>query len=385
MTAPPLLRTDLVIGGMTCGACSGRVERVLGRIEGTEASVNHATGKAAIRHPVSVTAADLVAAVEKAGYTAELPAADEPEQPPEEGTAPDPERSRLMVCVALTLPVVALAMLPSTQFTFWQWASLALAAPVVVWGALPFHQAALARLRHGAASMDTLVSIGALASFGWSLYALFIGGAGLPEYVHTFHLTLFWSDGASQVYLEVAAGVTTSVLAGRYLESKARRESGAALGALLALAAKDAAVLRGSADGLLPAEAQDSSADGLLPAEAQDSTVEIRVPLDELVVGDRFVVRSGERVATDGVIESGSAALDLSPVTGESLPVEAVAGDAVVGGCLSDGGPIVVRATRVGADTQLAQITALVEEAQTRKAAVQRFADGIAGLSLIHI
>jgi P-type Cu+ transporter len=369
MTAPPLLRTDLVIGGMTCGACSGRVERMLGRIEGTEASVNHATGKATVRHPLSVSTADLVAVIEKAGYTAEVPAAEEPEPVVEKAVAPDPEWTRLQVCIALTLPVVGLAMLPSWQFTYWQWASLALAAPVVVWGALPFHRAALNRLRHGAASMDTLVSIGSLASFGWSLYALFVGGAGVPGYAHSFHLTLFWSDGASQVYLEVAAGVTTSVLAGRYLESRARRESGAALRALVALVAKDVAVLRGSAD-------------GLLPAEAHSGTVEVRVPPGELVVGNRFVVRSGERVATDGVIESGSAALDLSPVTGESLPVEAVAGDAVVGGCLSHGGPIVVRATRVGADTQLAQIAALVEEAQTRKAAVQRFADGIAGVAV---
>ncbi len=357
MTAPPLAgptpdasarRTDLTVGGMTCGACSARVERMLGRVDGVEASVNHATGKATVRHPESVTAADLVAVVERAGYTAS-PDADEPVEP--EVAAPD--RWRLPVCAALTVPVVVLAMVPPAQFPYWQWVSLALTVPVVVWGALPFHRAAVSRLRHGTASMDTLVSLGALAAFAWSLYALVAGGAGGPGYSHPFHFTLYWSDGTSQVYLEAAAAVTTSVLVGRTLEARARRRSGAALRALMSLAAKDATVLR----------------DG----------VEVRVPVDRLAVGDRFVVRSGEKVATDGVVESGSSALDASMVTGEALPVEVVTGDAVIGGCLSDGGPLVVRATRVGADTQLAQMAALVEEAQTRKAAVQRLADQLAG------
>ena len=245
-------------------------------------------------------------------------------------------------------------MVPALQFTYWQWASLALAAPVIVWGALPFHRAAWANLRHGAATMDTLISLGTLAAFGWSLYALFLGTAGVPGMTHPFELSIAPSDGAGNIYLEVAAGVTTFILAGRWFEARAKRRAGAALRALLELGAKDVAVLR----------------DG----------VEHRVPVERLAVGDRFVVRPGEKIATDGEVEEGSSAVDASMVTGESVPVEVGPGDAVIGATVNAGGRLVVRATRVGADTQLAQMARLVEDAQTGKAAVQRLADRVSGV-----
>ena len=299
---------------------------------------------------------DLVAVVESAGYGARLPA------PPatagaEQAVADDPMRrlrQRLLVSLVLTVPVVAMAMVPAWQFTNWQWLSLTLAAPVVVWGALPFHRAAWTNLRHGSSTMDTLISMGTLAAFGWSLYALFFGTAGEPGMTHPFELTVQRSDGAGNIYLEAAAGVTTFILAGRYFEARSKRQAGAALRALLELGSKDVSLLR----------------DG----------VETRVPVDQLAVGDRFVVRPGEKVATDGVVEEGSSAVDASMLTGESVPVEVGVGDTVVGATVNVGGRIVVRVTRVGADTQLAQMARLVEDAQNGKAEAQRLADRISGV-----
>jgi Cu+-exporting ATPase len=383
--APPVEpATDLRIGGMTCGACARRVERTLGRLDGVTATVNYATEKASVRHPAALTVDRLVAAVEKAGYTATPvvadpvpapPAAEPTPTAPASGTAPDPpedtaedraagaalraQRFRLLVCTALTLPVVAASMVPALQFRGWQWASLVLATPVVVWGALPVHRAAWRNLRHAAASMDSLVSVGTLAAYGWSLYALFLGGAGTLGLIHPFHFTLTRGDGGNQVFLEVAAGVTTFVLAGRYAEARARRRSGAALAALLRLGAKDAAVRRRGADGRFH---------------------EVRVPAAALAVGDEIVVRPGEKIATDGVVVEGSGSVDASLLTGEPVPVEVTVGDAVTGGCLDVDGRLVVRATRVGADTRLAQMAALVEQAQTGKAPVQRLADRVAGV-----
>ena len=260
----------------------------------------------------------------------------------------------MLLCAALTLPVVLLAMVPALQFDNWQWLSLTLAAPVVMWGGWPFHRAAWLNLRHGAATMDTLISMGVLAAFGWSLYALFIGDAGVTGMTDTFSLTADRDMGASLIYLEVASAVTTIILTGRYLEARAKRGSSAAIRSLLELGAKDVSVLRGG--------------------------VEQRIPIDQLAVGDRFVVRPGEKVATDGVVEEGTSAIDASLVTGEPVPVEVGPGDAVVGATVNAGGRLVVRATRVGADTQLAQIARLVQDAQTGKAPVQRLADRISAV-----
>jgi Cu+-exporting ATPase len=345
---------DLDISGMTCASCAARVEKRLNRLDGVQASVNYATERAHIERPAAVTVEELVAQVEAAGYGARLPAAptDEPAEAGADETAA--LRSRLLVSTALTVPVIALAMVPALQLDAWQWLSLTLAAPVVVWGALPFHRATWVNLRHGAATMDTLISVGVVAAFGWSLYALFIGTAGEIGMTHGFSLTSDRGDGGSQIYLEVAAGVTTFILAGRYAEARAKRRSGAALRALLELGAKEVAVLR----------------DG----------EEQRIPVDELVVGDRFVVRPGEKVATDATVEEGTSAIDASLLTGESVPVEVGPGDAVAGATVNAGGRLVLRATRVGADTALAQIARLVEDAQNGKAQVQRLADRISAV-----
>jgi Cu+-exporting ATPase len=346
----------LSIGGMTCASCATRIEKKLNRMDGVTATVNYATEKANVTYADDVTPADLITTVEKTGYTAELPrpAAGDPA----EHAAPVDElralRTRLWVSLVLTVPVIAMAMIPALQFTNWQWLSLTLAAPVVVYGGLPFHNAAGANLRHGAATMDTLISMGTLAAFGWSLWALFFGTAGTPGMTHPFSLDIGQTDGAGNIYLEAAAGVTLFILAGRYFEARSKRRAGAALRALLELGAKDVAVLR----------------DG----------VEIRVPVSELVVGDRFVVRPGEKIATDGLIEDGASAIDASMLTGESVPVEVGPGDTVVGATINAGGRLVVLATRVGADTQLAQMAMLMEQAQTGKAAVQRLADRISGV-----
>ncbi|SDP51906.1 Cu+-exporting ATPase [Pedococcus dokdonensis] len=351
---------ELVIGGMTCASCATRIEKKLNKIDGVTATVNYATEKARVSFPATVSTDDLLATVERTGYTATLPVVDRSD---DEATpdAADPTavlRHRLLVSVALALPVVVLAMVPAWQFRNWQWASLVLAAPVVVWGGWPFHRAAWTNLRHGQTTMDTLVSVGTLAAFGWSLYALFLGTAGEPGMTHPFRFTLERTDGAGNIYLEAAAGVTAFLLAGRYAEARAKRASGAALRALLELGAKDVAVLRG---------------DG-------DDAREERIPVEQLTVGLRFVVRPGEKIATDGTVESGSSAVDASMVTGESVPVEVGPGDAVVGATLNAGGRLVVRATRVGADTQLAQMATLVEDAQNGKAQVQRLADRVSGV-----
>jgi len=351
-TDDPSDSVELVIGGMTCASCAARVERKLNRLPGVTATVNYATEKAKVEYGVSVTPADLIATVEATGYTASLPHRD----PGVAATSDDLDslKRRLVICAILTVPVVVLAMLPALQFTNWQWLSLALAAPVATWGAWPFHHAAWTNLRHGAATMDTLVSIGVLAAFGWSLYAMFFGGAGAAGM--TMHVTLVPSRGAGadEVYFEVAAALTVFILAGRYFEARAKRESGAALRALLNLGAKDVSIRRGD--------------------------TEVRIPIGDLAVGDEFTVRPGEKVATDGIVLSGSSAIDASLLTGESIPVEVCAGDTVVGATVNISGRLVVRATRVGAQTQLAQIGRLVENAQNGKAPVARLADRVAAV-----
>ncbi|MFD5726294.1 heavy metal translocating P-type ATPase [Streptomyces sp. NPDC058368] len=413
-----LSRADFTIGGMTCASCAARVEKKLNRMDGVTATVNYATEKARVSYDAAaVSVGDLVATVERTGYTAKpLPgtaarapepaatseapeAAEAPqaEQAPRPATAeaphapqaprptprtprPEPEaeapphseadpgadpddtpdpalaalRQRLIVSAVLAAPVVALAMIPALQFDFWQWLSLTLAAPVVVWGGLPFHRATWTNLRHGAATMDTLVSVGTLAAFGWSLWALFLGDAGMPGMRHGFDLTASRADASSTLYLEVAAGVVTFILLGRYLEAKSKRRAGSALRALMHLGAKDVTVLRDGA--------------------------EVRVPVARLVVGDRFTVRPGEKIATDGTVVEGSSAVDASMLTGESVPVDVGAGGAVTGATLNVSGRLVVEATRVGTDTQLARMAKLVEDAQNGKAEVQRLADRISAV-----
>ncbi|MFI9843632.1 heavy metal translocating P-type ATPase [Nonomuraea sp. NPDC051941] len=346
---------ELSIGGMTCASCANRIERKLNKMDGVTATVNYATEKAKVTFPEDVDPQQLIAEVEKAGYTAALPAppkTEAAEQEPQDEL--QPLRQRLVTSVVLAVPVIAMAMIPPLQFTNWQWLSLVLAAPVVVYAGWPFHKAAWTNLRHGAATMDTLISIGTLAALGWSLWALFFGTAGTPGMTHPFAFTIERSDGSGNIYLEAAAGVTAFILAGRYFEARSKRRAGAALRALLELGAKDVAVLRGG--------------------------VETRIPSDQLNVGDRFVVRPGEKIATDGVIEEGTSAVDASMLTGESVPVEVRPGDTVTGATVNAGGRLIVRATRVGADTQLAQMAKLVEEAQTGKAQVQRLADRISGI-----
>ncbi|MGC4853584.1 heavy metal translocating P-type ATPase [Micromonospora sp. DT4] len=344
-------RIELAIGGMTCTACAARVEKKLNRMDGVSATVNYATEKATVRYADDVTPDDLIETVQKTGYTAALPAPATVEPPVDPLRGP---RTRLWVSAVLSVPVVLLAMVPPWQFDYWQWLSLTLAAPVVVWGGLPFHRAAWTNLRHGAATMDTLVSLGTLAAFGWSLWALFLGDAGMPGMTHPFRFAITRTDGAGNIYLEAAAGVTVFILAGRYFEARSKRTAGAALRALLELGAKEVAVLRDGAESL--------------------------IPVDRLVVGDRFVVRPGEKIATDGVVDEGTSAVDASMLTGESVPVEVAPGDAVVGATINAGGRLVVTATRVGADTQLARMADLVEQAQSGKAAVQRLADRISGV-----
>ncbi|MDQ3312330.1 MAG: heavy metal translocating P-type ATPase [Actinomycetota bacterium] len=345
---------------MTCASCAARIEKRLNKLEGVTATVNYATEKAKVRTTSAMAVDDLIAQVESAGYTAQ-PAkpvgtssetAGPPEGEPEDETRP--LRQRLVASAVLAFPVVLLAMIPALQFDYWQWLSLTLAAPVVTWGAWPFHRAAWLNLRHATATMDTLISIGVLAAFGWSLYALFLGDAGVPGMTHGFMLTADRDMGSSLIYLEVAAGVTTFILAGRYFEARAKRRSGAALRALLELGAKEVAVLR----------------DGH----------EQRVPVDELAVDDRFVVRPGEKIATDGVVEEGTSAIDASLLTGEPVPVEVGPGDDVTGATINAGGRLVVRVTRIGSATKLAQIAKLVADAQSGKAPVQRLADRISAV-----
>ena len=354
---------ELTIGGMTCASCAARVEKKLSRLDGVTATVNFATGTARVSFPAAIPVTELISVVERVGYTAALPAlpGGEPGQGEPTGGAGEQAgagematlRQRLLVSLALAVPVVALAMIPSLQFRNWQWACLALASPVAVWGAWPFHRAAAINARHGAATMDTLVSVGVTAAYLWSLYALFFGAAGRAG----AHMSAAWlarGSGTGAIYLDVAAGITVLILLGRYLEARAKRRAGAALRALLSLGAKDAAVLRDGA--------------------------EVRVPVAQLAVGEEFVVRPGEKIATDGVVVAGSSAVDTSMLTGEPVPAEVGPGDSVAGGCVNAGGRLVVRATRVGADTQLAQMARLVTEAQAGKAPVQRLADRISAV-----
>ena len=356
---------ELVIGGMTCASCAARIEKKLNKMPGVTASVNFATEKAKVTFPSEIDTADLVATVEATGYTATLPAPPAADQPSEDPSqrAKDAEAAawwqRLVVSALLTAPVLAMSMVPALQFDNWQWISLTLAAPVVVWGALPFHRAAWTNLRHGAATMDTLISVGVSAAFIWSLWALLFTHAGTTGMRMPFELLPSRSnDSEAHIYLEVAAAVTTFIVAGRYFEARAKRTSGAALRALLDMGAKDVAVLRDGPTG----------------------QHEVRIPIGQLVVGDHFVVRPGEKVATDGAVETGTSAVDASMLTGESVPVEVGPGDAVVGATVNAGGRLVVRATRVGADTQLAQMARLVEDAQNGKAEVQRLADRVSAV-----
>ncbi|MEU9573455.1 heavy metal translocating P-type ATPase [Streptomyces massasporeus] len=347
---------ELAIGGMTCASCAARIEKKLNRMDGVTATVNYATEKARVSYSGDVSVGDLIATVEATGYTAQEPTPPAPETGPSE--EPDelrPLRERLITAVVLSVPVVAMAMVPALQFEYWQWLSLTLAAPVVTYAAWPFHKAAFTNARHGAATMDTLISVGTSAAFLWSLWALFLGTAGTPGMTHPFELTIERTDGAGNIYLEAAAGVTAFILAGRYFEARAKRKAGSALRALLELGAKDVTVLR---------------------ADGREQTV----PVAELSAGDRFLVRPGEKIATDGTVEEGSSAVDASMLTGESVPVEVSAGDPVTGATINVGGRLVVRATRVGADTQLARMARLVEDAQNGKAAAQRLADRISAV-----
>ncbi|MGW1320169.1 heavy metal translocating P-type ATPase [Streptomyces sp. NPDC002426] len=365
-TTPGAARVELAIGGMTCASCAARIEKKLNRMEGVEATVNYATEKARVAFAEDVSVDDLIATVEATGYTAQPPAPPRPE--PEgigtpaaaggEDERADGElrslRQRLVTAVLLAAPVIAMAMIPALQFEYWQWLSLTLAAPVVTYAAWPFHRAAWTNARHGAATMDTLISVGTSAAFLWSLWALFFGTAGMPGMTHPFEFTISRGDGAGNIYLEAAAGVTAFILAGRYFEARSKRKAGAALKALMELGAKEVTVVR----------------------EGR----EVTLPTSALRVGDRFLVRPGEKIATDGTVVEGSSAVDVSMLTGESVPVEVSAGDPVTGATLNAGGRLVVEATRVGSDTQLARMATLVEEAQSGKAAAQRLADRISAV-----
>ena len=355
---------DLAVTGMTCSSCSARIAKRLNRLDGVSATVNFATETAAVRYdPAKLGPEDIVATIEATGYGVRRPEPPEPDGAGADGVDPAAAehdaavaslRQRLTVSTVLTLPVLALAMIAPLQFDNWQWLSLTLASPVVIWGGWPFHRAALANLRHRAATMDTLVSMGTLAAYLWSLYALFLGDAGMPGMRMRFAVAASRGSGTGEIYLEVASAVTVFLLAGRFFEARAKRRSGAALRALLQLGAKDVCVLRGD--------------------------TEQRVPVGRLRVGDRFVVRPGEKVAADGVVLQGASAVDASPLTGESAPVDVTGGDAVAGATVNVGGRLVVRATRVGADTQLAQIARLVTAAQSGKAPVQRLADRVSAV-----
>jgi P-type Cu+ transporter len=359
MVTPEGGQVELAIGGMTCASCAARVEKKLNRMDGVEATANYATEKAKVSYSASVTVEDLVATVEATGYTAEPPA---PLAAPARAVEPGaqsvdelrPLRERLITAVLLAVPVIAMAMIPPLQFQYWQWLSLTLAAPVVVYAAWPFHRAAWTNARHGAATMDTLISLGTSAAFLWSLWALFFGMAGMPGMTHSFTFTIARTDGASNIYLEAAAGVTAFILAGRFFEARSKRKAGAALKALMQLGAKEVTVLRDGREQCIRTE--------------------------ELTVGDHFVVRPGEKIATDGQVVEGSSAVDASMLTGESVPVEVQTGDSVTGATLNAGGRLVIEATRVGGDTQLARMAKLVEDAQNGKAAAQRLADRISAV-----
>ncbi|MFJ4847233.1 MULTISPECIES: heavy metal translocating P-type ATPase [unclassified Streptomyces] len=361
VAAAPVTELELEIGGMTCASCAARVEKKLNRMDGVTATVNYATEKAKVAFGDGIGVTDLIATVEATGYTAALPAPPAPAAAPGDpaGTPSAPDelttlRQRLVTAVVLAVPVIAMSMVPALQFTNWQWLSLTLAAPVVAYAAWPFHRAAWTNLRHGATTMDTLISLGTLSAFGWSVWALFFGEAGMPGMKHPFELTVARGEGSANLYLEVAAGVTAFILAGRFFEARSKRRAGAALRALMELGARDVAVLR----------------DGR----------EVRIATADLAVGDLFVVRPGEKIATDGVVREGTSAVDAAMLTGESVPVEVGPGDSVTGATVNAGGRLVVEAVRVGADTRLAQMARLVEDAQNGKAAAQRLADRISAV-----
>ena len=347
MTSP--LR-QLDVQGMTCASCAARIEKKLNRMDGVSATVNYATERATVQIGPGTTPKDLITTIQQTGYGANLCA----------DAVPDVDhdirslRSRFLLSAVLSLPVITMAMVPALQFPWWQWISFALTLPVVGWCAWPFHRAALLNLRHGNATMDTLISIGTLAAAGWSAFALGFGAAGEIGFTHPFEFRLIRHAATTNIYLEAAVGITTFLLLGRYLEARAKRRSGAALRALLALTPTEVAVLRDGTERVIAASA--------------------------LRVGDQFIVHPGERIATDGRVISGQTAVDTSTVTGESLPVEIGPGDGVFGGCVNTHGRLVVTATRIGADTQLAQIARLVEAAQSGKAHVQRLADRISGI-----
>jgi Cu+-exporting ATPase len=362
-TATPTTGTatvELTLGGMTCASCAARIEKKLNKLDGVQASVNYAVETAAVTYEPGVSTDELIAAVESIGYSAEV-VSDEPAAGSGRGTEESEQdvalrtlRHRLIFSALATIPVLGLAMIPPLQFDSWQWLSFALAGPTVLWAGWPFHRAAWLNLKHAAATMDTLISLGTLSAFLWSAWALFIGEAGDPAMRMTFDLSPQAGGGENEIYLEVAVVVITFILAGRYFEARAKRRAGAALRALLELGAKDVAVLRDGA--------------------------EVRSPVGELAVGDLFVVRPGEKVATDGVVEEGTSAIDASLLTGEPVPVEVAPGHAVTGATVNAGGRLVVRASAVGSDTALAQIARLVTEAQNGKADIQRLADRVSAV-----
>ena len=346
------VQAELIVGGMSCGSCAARIERRLNKLDGVTASVNYATGRAYFSDMGGREPAELIGVIESCGYSAEAPAADTGPDDPAANEAARALGWRLAVCVPLAVAVIVLAMVPAVQFSGWPWVSLVLATPVAVWGAWPLHRTAWLGLGHGAATMDTLVSMAVAASFGWSVGTLFTSGGDMSMRMSL--TSSFGLAGSHPLYLDVAAGVPAAVLAGRYLEARARARSGAALTALAGLGAKTVAVLRNG--------------------------TEQRVAVQTLEAGELFVVRPGEKIATDGVITEGRSAVDASLVTGESTPAEVGPGDEVTGATLNMSGRLVVRATRVGAGTLLAQITRLVGEAQGTKASAQRLADRVAAV-----
>ena len=340
---------ELAVGGMTCASCAARVEKKLNKLPGVVATVNYSTEKATIQLPENLTVTDAIATIEATGYTA-APVTREVVDNTEERAL----KFRLVVSIILTIPVVLLAMVPPLQFNYWQWVSLVLTTPVVLWGAWPFHRATLLNLRHGSTTMDTLISLGVSAAYLWSLYALIFGSAGEPDMRMQFSFFPSHTAGASEIYFEVASAVTVFLLLGRYLEVRAKSKSSQALSALLSLGAKEVTVLEGN----------------------QERTI----PIEFLKVGDHFVVRPGGRIATDGIVSEGSSAVDASMITGESIPVEVEPGSPVVGSTINENGRLVIEATAVGADTALARITQLVEQAQAGKAPVQRLADRVSAV-----